>query len=318
MPPRLIVALCTGPVTMPWQRPSSQADAARVSASITEAALRGSAWPGVQDTGAGIATSRRVPGASGASGACAKASCASSVSGSTRRDAASCSAAGSPKARRSAPQLRCAARTHNSGPTPAGSPGTSASRGRDMSAAVVAGLCVAQADVDIGFAAHLADVAIPLILQLALADRLADLRAPVVVTGAGLAHRHALHDVPAGLGPERRGDLAIFQRRHLATEFGPELVLGEPPQVAALGLADRVIGAFARDFLEVGTARDTRTQAVDPCLGIAIAARALGGTDQDVAGAVLGDRVATGGLVALARVHQLQQLEAARPAGRPD
>src|SRR5690606_36184143 len=312
MPPRLIVALCTGPVTMPWQVPTWQADAARASASITAPALRGSAWPGTQETGAGMETRRSSPAAA------TLASGAISVSGRPRRVAAPCSVAGSPKPMRSAAQSRCAARTHSSGPTPAGSPGTSASRGRDMSAAVAAGLCVAQADVDICFAAHLAHVAVPLVFQLALADRLADLRAPVVVAGAGLARGDALHDVPAGLGPEGRRDLPIFQRRDLAAELGAELVLREPAQVAAFRLADRVIGTFARDFLEIGAARDTRTQAVDPCLGIAIAAGALGRADQDVAGAVLGYRGAACSLVALARVHQLQQLEAARPSGRAD
>src|SRR5690606_32114165 len=141
------------------------------------------------------------------------------VSGRPRRVAAPCSVPGSQNAMSSAPHSRCAARMHNSGPTPAGSPGTSASRGRDMSAAVAAGLCVARADVDVGFAAHLAHVAVPPVLQLALADRLADLRTPVVVTGAGLAHGHALHDVPAGLGLERRGDLAVFKRGNLAAEL---------------------------------------------------------------------------------------------------
>src|SRR5690606_7428992 len=105
---------------------------------------------------------------------------------------------------------------------------------------------------------------------------------------------------------------------NLAAELGAELVLREPAKVAALLLADRVVGAFARDSLEIGAARDARTQAVDPGLGLAVAAGAFGRADQDVAGAELGHRVAAPSLFALARVHQLQQLDAARSAGRAD
>src|SRR5690606_15572313 len=269
MPPRLIVALCTGPVTMPAHVRDWQAAAACSSAAITAAALRGSGTPGAQGAGTGTGCRRSSPGRLACS-----ASGSSRASGSPRRVAASCSEAASPNAIRSASQSRCAARTHSSGPTPAGSPGTSASRGR-MSAAVAAGLCVAGADVDVGFAAHLAHVAVPLVFQLALADRLADLGPPVLVAGRGLAGGDALHDVPAGLGLERRRDLAILQRRHLGAELGTELVLGEPAQVAALGLADRIVGVLARDFLEVGAAGDARAQRIDPGLGLAVAARAF-------------------------------------------
>src|SRR5690606_12960788 len=65
-------------------------------------------------------------------------------------------------------------------------------------------------------------------------------------------------------------------------------------------------------------AGDARAQRIDPGLGLAVAARAFGRTDQDVAGAVLGDRAACAVLAALARVHQLQQLEAARTPDRAD
>src|SRR5690606_5416731 len=88
------------------------------------------------------------------------------------------------------------------------------------------------ADVDVGFSAHLAQVAVPLVLQLALADALAHLRTSVVVGDVRLAGFLALDDVPAGLGLERRRNPAILQAGHLCTELRPELVLGEPAQLA--------------------------------------------------------------------------------------
>src|SRR3546814_5964755 len=67
------------------------------------------------------------------------------------------------------------------------------------------------ADVDVGFAAHLAQEAVPLVFQLALADALAHLRTAVVVGDVGLAGFLALDDVPAGLGLERRRNPAVLQ-----------------------------------------------------------------------------------------------------------
>ena len=53
-----------------------------------------------------------------------------------------------------------------------------------------------------------AQVAVPLFLELALADALAHLLATVVVGRGDLARAFALHDVPAGFGLERRRDPA--------------------------------------------------------------------------------------------------------------
>src|SRR3546814_5994623 len=50
-------------------------------------------------------------------------------------------------------------------------------------------------DVDVGFAAHLAQEAVPLVLQLALADALAHLRTAVVVGDVGLAGFLALDEI---------------------------------------------------------------------------------------------------------------------------
>src|SRR5690606_24248780 len=174
---------------------------------------------------------------------------------------------------------------------------------------------VAGADVDVGLAAHLAQEAVPLVLQLALADALAHLRAAVVVGDVGLAHFLALDDVPAGLGLERRRDLAVLQGDDLGPEFGPELVLREPAQLAALVLAEGVVRAFLGHLGEVRAAGDARAQGVDPGLGRRVVLAF--GAHQDMARAVLGDAL-PGGLVARARLHQLQQLEAARTADGSD
>src|SRR3546814_10405131 len=56
------------------------------------------------------------------------------------------------------------------------------------------------ADVDVGFAEHLAQEAVPLVFQLALADALAHLCTAVVVGDVGLAGFLALADVPAAIG----------------------------------------------------------------------------------------------------------------------
>src|SRR5690606_38012194 len=161
--------------------------------------------------------------------------------------------------------------------------GTSARRGCAMSAAAGGrrrAAVAAAGDVDVSFAAHLAHVAVPLVLELALADRLAHLGAAVLVVDVGLAAGHALHDVPAGLGLEGRGDLAVLERGHLAAELGAEFVLREPAQVAALGLAHGVVGVLAGHVLEVGATGDARAQGVDPGLGITVAGGALGRAHQ--------------------------------------
>src|SRR5690606_11427797 len=190
---------------------------------------------------------------------------------------------------------------------PAGSPGTSASRGRRMSAP--------GADFDEGLAAQLAEEAVPLVLQLAHADRLPDPGATVLVVDVDLAGGEPLHDVPAGLGAERGGNLAVLQARDLVAEFGAELVQGEPAQVAAAVAADGVVGGFAGDLGEVGAAGDARAQGVDAGPGLGVAVLALAGADQDVARVELGDLAGVGR--AVAHLDQLQQLEAAGAAHRP-
>src|SRR3546814_8403512 len=122
-------------------------------------------------------------------------------------------------------------------------------------------------DVAVAFAAHLAQEAVPLVFQLALADALAHLRTAVVVGDVGLAGFLALDDVPAGLGLERRRNPAVLQPGDLCAELGPELVLGEPAQLATLVLAEGVVGFFLRHFGEVRAAGDACAQGVDPGLG---------------------------------------------------
>src|SRR5690606_10667798 len=159
MPPALIAALCTGPVPTPWKSPRRQAAPACSSAATVLAALAGSGVPKRVATAAGISTRGSTPGRLPApAGARDSGSCIAAAAASRLRP--------SPKAVRSASCACWIARTHSSGPTPAGSPGTSASLGRDISAA--AGR--RQADVDVGLAAQLAQVAVPFLLELALAD----------------------------------------------------------------------------------------------------------------------------------------------------
>src|SRR5690606_9526279 len=223
MPPSLMAALCTGPVTSPSRLPARQAAPACSSAAMVAAALAGSGAPACTATGAGISTSGSTPGVDGVPGEAI-------TSGSRRASAARASAAGSPKASRSASQARCAARTQSSGPTPAGSPGTSASRGRGISAGVAGGrIRRAEADVHEGFAAQ---EALPLLFELALADALAHLLAAVLVGGDGLPLALALDDVPTGLGLERRGHLAVLQRRELLAEVHAVGVAREPAEFA--------------------------------------------------------------------------------------
>src|SRR5690606_34845532 len=97
-------------------------------------------------------------------------------------------------------------------------------------------------DVDEGFAAHLAQEAVPFVLELALADGLADLGAAVLLAEVGLARTDALHDVPAGLALEGRGHFAVLQGRDLASELRPEGILREPAEVAAVLAGDGVVG----------------------------------------------------------------------------
>src|SRR5690606_9412302 len=170
---------------------------------------------------------------------------------------------------------------------------------------------------DEGFAAHHAHLAIPLFLQLALADRLTCLRTAVVVGRRTLAGAEALHDVPAGLGLERRRHLAVLQGHDLATEFRSELVLGKPAQVAAAGLAGGVVRAFAGDVGELGAAGDAGTQGIDARLRLGVAIRALAGADQDVSRLVLGHR-ARALRRAVADFDQHEQLETAGAADRAD
>src|SRR5690606_26819013 len=205
----LIVALCTGPVTRPSNSPRRQAAAACASASTTAPALRGSGVPMATGAALRMSTNGSTPGA--------EATASGAVHSIARPMACAACArvSGSPKATRSASRCRWAARMHSSGPTPAGSPGTSASPGRRISAPGGVGRGVAGADVDVGLAANLAQEAIPFVFQLALADGLAHLRTAVVVGHVGLAGAGALHDVPAGLGLERRRDLAVLQCRDL-------------------------------------------------------------------------------------------------------
>src|SRR5688572_8591523 len=186
---------------------------------------------------------------------------------------------------------RCASRTHNSGPTPAGSPGTSASRIAVISAAGggrrgrfgargrLGGLA---ADVDEGLATHLAQEPVPLVFQLATADGLAHLGAAVVVAYVGLAGAQAFDDVPTGLGTDRLRNLAVLQSHDLSTEVGTVLVLGEPAQVAALALRARILGAFLGDLGEVGAAGDAGTQRIGRGLGLRVGGVVVD-ADQDVA-----------------------------------
>src|SRR5690606_31837875 len=172
------------------------------------AALPGSGAPKRVATAAGISTRGSTPGRLSASGgARARGSCRASAAASRLRP--------SPNAVRLAPCSCWMARTHSSGPTPAGSPGTSASLGRGISAA--AGR--RQADVDVGLAAQFAQVAFPLLLELALANGGTCALARVLVRRGDLARAFALDDVPARRGPEGRGDFAVLQGGHLGAEL---------------------------------------------------------------------------------------------------
>src|SRR4249919_3777093 len=276
MPPALIVALCTGPVTRPSNSPRRQAPAAACRAAITLPALSGAGMPKALVTRLGISIIASTPGAGDASGDVSESGV--SVSGRSSAAAARRRLPPSPNTTRSASHSRCAARTHNSGPTPAGSPGTSASRGRDMSAAAGGrrwrrgGFCRlgrarTDTDVDIGFATHLAQVAVPLFLELALADALANAGATGLVSEVGLARAFTLHDMPTGLGLERGRDLLVLQRRDLGAEFRTIGVLGEPAKFAAGRRGADVVGVFRGDGGEIGTTGDARGKRVDLGLG---------------------------------------------------
>src|SRR3546814_13350428 len=120
------------------------------------------------------------------------------------------------------------------------------------------------------------DPLFPYTTLFALADALAHLRTAVVVGDVGLAGFLALDDVPAGLGLERRRNPAVLQPGDLCAELGPELVLGEPAQLATLVLAEGVVGFFLRHFGEVRAAGDACAQGVDPGLGRGEIGRASG------------------------------------------
>src|SRR5690606_27242703 len=300
MPPALMAALWTGPVTMPSQARPRQASAAASRASMVARAVAGCGRVGVAGAASGCGGRANVPpGAASRSGA-------GRARGRSSARAAASRTSPSPKTWSSASRGAWSARTHSSGPTPAGSPGTSASRGRRISAA--AGGAGRSPDVDVGLAAHLAQEAVPLVFQLALADGLARLVAAVLVVDRGLAAARALHDVPAGLGAEGRGNLAVGERGDLVAELGAEVVLGEPPEVAAVLAAHGVLGGLAGDRREVGAPGDARAHLLDPLPGGVVVA-----ADQDVARLVLRDHLpaARGGV---AHVDQLQQLEAAGAA----
>src|SRR5690554_5765819 len=188
MPPALMAALCTGPVTSPSSSPAWQASTAERRAWTTLAALAGSGTPKAGSVGWVTSTRRARP------------SPPSSGSGRPSVAAARSSAAWSPNTVMSAPWSCCSAAKHSSGPTPAGSPGANARRGRAISAVGVVG---ADADVDEGFAAHFAQEAFPFVLQLALADAFTDGVALLLVVHLRLARCDPLHHVPAGLGAER-------------------------------------------------------------------------------------------------------------------
>src|SRR5690606_30759648 len=296
MPPALIAALCTGPVTTPWKSPRRQAAPACSSAATVLAALAGSGAPKRVATAAGISTRGSTPGRLPApAGASDRGSCSAAAAASRLRP--------SPNAVRSASCSYWIARTHSSGPTPAGSPGTSASLGRDISAA--AGR--RQADVDVGLAAQLAQVAVPFLLELALADGGARALARVLVGCGDLARPFALDDVPACRGAERCGDLAVLQCRDLGAEIRAVAVLCEPAQRAAAVGAGLVLRILLRELGEIGAAGDARPQRLDLRLGGCVAA--LAGTDQDVARLELGH--VDGGVAGSGPgLDQLDQLEA--------
>src|SRR5690606_15749335 len=276
-----MAALCTGPVAMPSSRPSLHASAAARRAPITLVALAGSGVPKAGRAGCGISTRRACPGPVPSSG-----------SGSSKVRAARSRAARSPNTVMSAPWSRCSAATHSSGPTPAGSPGTSARRGRVISAAVCAGT---DPDVDVGLAAHLAQEALPFVFHLALADAFADGGAALFVVHFRLARGDPLDHVPAGLGAERLRYSAVLQRCQLGTELGAEIVGPEPAQVAAAGGAGGVLGGFGRNRGEVFARDDPRAQRLGAGSGLVVPRRVLAGADEDVARVVLGLGTAAGG-----------------------
>src|SRR5699024_3998868 len=109
------------------------------------------------------------------------------------------------------------------GPTPAGSPGTSASRGRCTSV----GRFVVRArgaQVHVGLAADLAHEALPAVLELAPAEHVADLGTAVLVADVGLAGAGDLDDVPARRGLELARQVALAQAREHGRELRPELL----------------------------------------------------------------------------------------------
>src|SRR5690554_2492747 len=298
-----MAALCTGPVTRPSSFPAWQASTAARRAWTTLRALAGSGLPQGGSTGWVTSTRRARPGP-----------LPSSASGRPSAVAARSSAARSPNTVMSAPWSCRSACTHSSGPTPAGSPGTSARPGRSISA--VAAGAGADPDVDEGLAAQFAQEAVPLVLELALADALANGVALVLVVHLRLARRDPLYHVPAGLGAERLRHFAVLERPDLVAELRPELFCGEPAQVAAAGAAAGVFGFLGGHLGEVLAGDDTRAQRFGARPGLGVRRRVLAAADQDVARVVLGDRAAGG--ACLSHVDELQKLEAARAPHRAE
>src|SRR5690625_1137341 len=279
MPPASMAALCTGPVTMPSTSPRPQASAAARRAPVTLAALAGSGIPNSGMAGWGTSTRRARPGP-----------LPSSASGRSSTCAARRSVAPSPNTVMSAPWSRCSAITHSSGPTPAGSPGTSARRGRATSAAGLgAGTDPA---VDVGLAAHLAQEALPLVFHLALADALADGRAALFILHLRLARRDPLDHVPTGVGAEWFGHIAVLERRQLGAELGAEVVGAKPAQVAASVRAARILRGLFGHGCKVLARHDACAQRLGPGPGFLVLSRILAAADEDVARVVLrtGDR----------------------------
>ena len=307
MPPSLIVALCTGPVTMPANR-------------AVEAALRG----GVQGVdhrarhcadraGRTAATRvgdrRRSAVSPGCVGVRARRRSRRSGSDKARRRPRA-GVSGSAKAASGAiAARRCASRTQSSGPMPAGSPGTSASRAAVMSAAGAGGVAGA-------LRGRLRRARRPVRRSAAPAERAGDstkaspriwrrkrlysssgLRRPMVsalgaaVAGArvGLARAFELHDVAAGLGLER---LRTSRRRCSAGDLRCRIRgrtrRREPAQIAAL----RAV-ALSSEFSLASAAKSApptrRARRVSPSPWPAASSTVSLDADQDVARLVLGD-----------------------------
>src|SRR6478735_8706160 len=270
-----MLALCTGPVTTPSNSPDRQPRPASSRVSMTKRALSGSAWP--KRTGADClrAISASSPAAAVSSGSRRR-------SGRPRRAAAACRVSGSAIATSAPGCARCARRTQSSGPTPPGSPATRASRGG------IAGSGPADAGLDVGFGAQLAQEALVDLVGLALADDLARLVAAVLVGHVLLAGSQALDDVEAHVALEDRRDLAVGQAFDLRAHGGAVTVGREPAHVAAVAAGLRVVGSFLRHLGEILAAGDARVQRRG-LLARLLDADHVAGRDHDVLRVVLRD-----------------------------